>query len=349
MSIPRTLFIFTETSTHAGTGSGLGAVDLPIQREKTTGYPIIQGSGIKGALRSQYKGTDNDKKVVFGPDDQPDYGGAVSIGDARILAFPVRSLKGVCAWVTCYDVLMRFFRDYQMPRVLPDLPAWRPQITSDTTEAYVSSEAVVIEQEVIVDGQHFVNRQVVLEEFMYTAIDRLIVTNENGEVTEEFSAQAWNWADWLARNALPDTPAYRSYYENAFRERFIILPDEDFRDFTLYATQIETRVRLDRKTKTAVDGALFTQEALPADTLLYVPVTAHKPRMPDNRYQNTSFTKDSSDQAVLNWLVDAKNCPERIQIGADETIGYGRVALRWGDTNSNQEETVNDGTEPALK
>ena len=46
------LFIFAETPLHAGTGSGLGAVDLPIQRERSTGYPIVQASGLKGALRS---------------------------------------------------------------------------------------------------------------------------------------------------------------------------------------------------------------------------------------------------------------------------------------------------------
>src|SRR5207237_713332 len=35
----------------------------------------------------------------------------LSVTDARILAFPVRSLRGVFAWVTCPAVLLRLTRD----------------------------------------------------------------------------------------------------------------------------------------------------------------------------------------------------------------------------------------------
>ncbi|HLY31875.1 MAG TPA: RAMP superfamily CRISPR-associated protein, partial [Ktedonobacterales bacterium] len=45
------LFLYTETPLHAGTGASLGIVDLPIQREVHTQYPMIQGSSVKGALR----------------------------------------------------------------------------------------------------------------------------------------------------------------------------------------------------------------------------------------------------------------------------------------------------------
>jgi CRISPR type III-B/RAMP module RAMP protein Cmr4 len=46
------LYLYTETPLHAGTGSGLSNIDLPIQRERTTQYPMIQGSSIKGKLRA---------------------------------------------------------------------------------------------------------------------------------------------------------------------------------------------------------------------------------------------------------------------------------------------------------
>jgi CRISPR-associated protein Cmr4 len=35
------LYLYVETPLHAGTGSGLSSVDLPIQRERTTQYPMI--------------------------------------------------------------------------------------------------------------------------------------------------------------------------------------------------------------------------------------------------------------------------------------------------------------------
>jgi CRISPR-associated protein Cmr4 len=47
----RMLFLYTETPLHAGSGTNVVGVDLPIQRERHTQYPMIQSSGIKGALR----------------------------------------------------------------------------------------------------------------------------------------------------------------------------------------------------------------------------------------------------------------------------------------------------------
>lgn len=325
-----TLFIYTESATHAGTGTGLGAIDLPIQREKTTDYPIIQGSGIKGALRQQYPGSkeDKDKAVVFGPDDQPDYGGAVAIGDARILAFPVRSLKGVLAWVTCRDVLARFVRDAANlePPLLPNIA---PQLQIDHTQAYASSDDVVL------DGS-----TIVLEDYQYRQEPYTFAIGEmDGELrgdlvyrdeqTQRTRLIAEKWASWLAKIALPTTPAY-AYYRESFPKRFVILPDDDFRDFALYSTEVTTRVKLDRDTKT-VDkkiGGLFTMEALPADSLLYVPITTHKPRIQRDKLAGSEFKAESTDGDVLGWL--QTNNPSRIQIGGDETVGYGQVALRWG-------------------
>ena len=103
------LFLYVETPLHAGTGRGLGTVDLPIQRERTTGYPMVYATGVKGSLRAvaRQKGTpgaltDNELFAVFGPETTgaDAYAGALSTGDARILLFPVRSLSGVFAWVT---------------------------------------------------------------------------------------------------------------------------------------------------------------------------------------------------------------------------------------------------------
>jgi CRISPR-associated protein Cmr4 len=42
------LFLYCETPVHAGTGTSLSIVDLPIQRERITGLPIVQASSLKG-------------------------------------------------------------------------------------------------------------------------------------------------------------------------------------------------------------------------------------------------------------------------------------------------------------
>ena len=49
--LAKPFFIRTITPLHAGTGQDLGIVDLPIQRERHTSYPKIEGSGLKGAIR----------------------------------------------------------------------------------------------------------------------------------------------------------------------------------------------------------------------------------------------------------------------------------------------------------
>ena len=40
--------IVAHTPIHAGSGSETGIVDLPIQRERHTAYPKIEGSSMKG-------------------------------------------------------------------------------------------------------------------------------------------------------------------------------------------------------------------------------------------------------------------------------------------------------------
>lgn len=63
---------------HAGSGASVATVDLPIQRERHTGYPIVQASGVKGAMRDHfrkfYQGQDKQLEevinIVFGSDTQ---------------------------------------------------------------------------------------------------------------------------------------------------------------------------------------------------------------------------------------------------------------------------------------
>lgn len=49
------LFFAVKTPLHAGSGNELGVVDLVIQRERHTGYPKIEASGVKGSLRDVFR------------------------------------------------------------------------------------------------------------------------------------------------------------------------------------------------------------------------------------------------------------------------------------------------------
>jgi CRISPR-associated protein Cmr4 len=304
----RMLFIYTETPLHAGTGTGLGAVDLPIQRERATGYPIVQASGIKGALRSEAPGGD-EKDAVFGPENA-EHAGALSPGDGRILLFPVRSLSGVFVWTTSYDALARFRRDAvamgldQGQNPVPELPA----------DNLKGNDALASGARVLVNPQN----------------------NEGTAVLEEFAFQctvdekATAWAKWLADEALPSqasAPEYEPWIKR-LKGSLLILPEDAFRDFLLHATEVVTRVRLEPDSKTVASGALWTQEHLPGDSLLYAPVHATRLRIRGEK-PSKLVGGDSKQEAkkILDWV--ETQVPQRIQLGGDETVGRGIVRLRW--------------------
>lgn len=110
MTSQQIYFIHALSPLHAGTGQGTGVIDLPIAREKATNIPIFPGSSLKGALRglcTDSKEADN----IFGAGGDFGCQGSVLFSDAHLLLLPVRSVKGVFAWVTCPYVLSRFCRD----------------------------------------------------------------------------------------------------------------------------------------------------------------------------------------------------------------------------------------------
>jgi CRISPR-associated protein Cmr4 len=103
---------------HAGTGHAAGIIDLPIARMKATGIPFLPGSSIKGVLRDARRAVDSDKvdsdktEAVFGPSDDPAaHAGALVVGDARLLALPVRSFRGTFVWTTSPLLLTLAKRD----------------------------------------------------------------------------------------------------------------------------------------------------------------------------------------------------------------------------------------------
>lgn len=100
---------------HAGTGHTPDIIDLPIARMKATGIPFLPGSSIKGVLRDARRATDREKtEAVFGPSDDPAaHAGALVVGDARLLALPVRSFRGTFAWVTSPLLLTLAKRDLE--------------------------------------------------------------------------------------------------------------------------------------------------------------------------------------------------------------------------------------------
>jgi CRISPR-associated protein Cmr4 len=291
------LFLHAHTPLHPGSGTALGFVDLPVQRERHTQWPVIAGSALKGILRdacrekerSNYDGSrrrandeDPNLTAVFGPgqiDDSDSHAGALSVTDARILAFPVRSPKGVFAWVTCPAVLERLSRDAKLAgQTVPGLP-----LSLGTGEAACQEKSPL----------RFEDGSLIIEEF---------------EFKRKLSAD--ELADWIAKSAVKDEPTGQR-----IKTHLAVIPDNDFTHFVRYATEVTARIGLDHDTKTVKTGALFYEEFLPAETIFYALVLASESRKKG---------KNMNAAEVVSYL--EKNLPPFLQVGADETIGKGICA-----------------------
>ncbi len=116
MDDPRYLFeplLFQAiTPIHVGSGQDVGLVDLPVIRERTTDHPFLPGSGIRGALRDRCEEKDAGlTRRLFGEDREGEISaGCLSVLDAHLLLFPVRSAPGPFVWITCPFVIDRHRR-----------------------------------------------------------------------------------------------------------------------------------------------------------------------------------------------------------------------------------------------
>lgn len=299
------MFLYVETPLHAGTGRALGTVDLPIQRERATGYPMIQASGVKGRLRAHYKEkmSNDDLFAVFGPETEKasEYAGALSFGDARLLLFPVRSLAGVFAWTTSVDALARFAREVALTgvKVKIELPKDKDGklLSLKEDEAWVSGDRNAIP---VKEDEKDV-KKIVLEEFAFKVAD--------GNIKEIAGTLA---------SVLPDGDEYK-HWKETLQNSLCILHEDAFRDFARYATEVQTHIKIEPDKKTVKDGALWTAESLPVDTVMYVPLIANQSR--EGKKQSADSILQKVTQSTL----------PRINFGGDETTGQGWVAVKFMD------------------
>ncbi|MGC8898787.1 MAG: type III-B CRISPR module RAMP protein Cmr4 [Bacteroidota bacterium] len=302
------VFLYAETSVHLGGGASLGAIDLAIQRERYTDFPVGASSGIKGAVRDWFEDFGKSRNVkaddhwgekitlTFGPenDSASEHAGAASFTDARILLFPVKSLKGVFAWITCPLVLERFKRDLTVAGV-----------KTDWTVPAVDQHKVLGTNE----NQNKTNEgRVVLEEFTFTF--------ESHDSVSPI-------AEWLKTNAMPNGDEYKFWKDN-LHTHLLLVSDDDFKDFVKHSTEVQARVKLNKqKTTTGKDGNLFYQENLPSDSLMYSLVFA-QPVLGDK------VNGWGLEEEVMGFVkkLDAK----RIQIGGNESTGKGIMCVRFLDS-----------------
>jgi CRISPR/Cas system CMR subunit Cmr4 (Cas7 group RAMP superfamily) len=82
---------YTYSPLHAGVGQTIGLVDLPLEREKHTGYPCVYATGVKGALKSYMQQENLEEDIIDAVFGSEDGAGGWIFTDLKILFFPVRA------------------------------------------------------------------------------------------------------------------------------------------------------------------------------------------------------------------------------------------------------------------
>jgi CRISPR-associated protein Cmr4 len=285
----RLTFIQALSPLHAGTGQGIGVIDLPIAREKATNIPYLPGSSLKGALRDLCE--DNDAKIkVFGPEtnNADAHAGSAVFSDQRLLLLPVRSLRGTFAWATSPYVLQRFKRDAAGAGIdvstLPDVTVAKDEDCLIATQDCALAES----------GKP----PVYLEDF---------------DLQGQAKAEVDPWAAFIGAKVFADDATWQA----ALKARLCILSDNAFNFLLEHGTEITARIRLEEKSKTVANGALWYEESLPAETILSGLLVAVK-------------GKASADE-VFRTVGDILKQHRAIQLGGKATVGRGLCSIRLSD------------------
>ena len=279
------LYLYAESPVHTGAADSADVLDLPVQREAATGYPVIWGQSLKGALRQAARdsGWRRDRvNAVFGSDieDQgPDRGttpGVLAVGDAQLVAMPVPALRRTFAWLTSDIALGRLARKYS---ALGRDPLPVPRVAQDAGRA--------------ADGE-------------WTASDSEVLGSCLVSLGDAADEQLAAWADLLAADALGETAGFAPF-AGKIRSDLIMAGSSIAPTLLRECTEQAVRVQLARDSKTVQNGPFYS-EYLPAETIMAAALTLRG-----------AGGDAEGNRADIRRLLHG----QLLRIGGDETLGKG--------------------------
>ncbi|MBB4302848.1 CRISPR-associated protein Cmr4 [Rhodobium orientis] len=309
------LGMVAETPVHVGIGKAAEAIDLPVARESTTGFPHVPGSGVKGAWRVWFNNAEVLEEATRPDDDgnsrtervekaatlflfgkgggeaaSDEGAGTLLFGEARLALLPVRSTMDSFKLVTCPTIINRLLRDRARAGLesATDVP--------DVTNGQYHGETISHGQDPVPLG---------LEEREFS---------HGGETKAELRK--------LFRNLMGRSAPS----EEAFGRKFVVLSDTDFGWFATFGLPVAMRNALDEN-KIVKGGALWAEETLATDTVMWSILSERKAGAVDTllakfkRPADQGETKDDEEEVL-------------IQMGGNETIGQGWFSVRVADGGS---------------
>jgi CRISPR-associated protein Cmr4 len=244
------------TPLHIGAGQGLGHVDLPIVREAHTNFPYIPGTSLKGALRNLEinqvarargeKPSQVEERLTKNKFDQKEEDILRLAKIFGVAGEGAEEGKEVGAGKVLFsDAFIVLF---------PVKSA--KGIFSLTTCPYVINrffELLGIDQRVkdvpegkvkvlsTKDHRNLINNKLLLEEFVFEA--------EESEELKKF------------------VELVGTFVGEENKRRIVCVNDTDFMDFVSNYTEVQTHIKIDLDTGTVKEGALWTEEYIPAESV----------------------------------------------------------------------------------
>lgn len=246
--------------------------------------------------------------------------GELTFTDARLLALATPSFKGTFAWVTAPLVVRRLMRDRRLLgfadagvtaaaeepgglEVGPGDPA------TDNAGAIVGALTTVEIGPGPGDGGADVGDPIEQALTKAEGDDQLAVVASSSRLLVDLPGVprvVLNDLDFVADSGTDLAPLAEMLWPgqgDVLASRLCVVPDDSFAFLCQTGLEITPHIRLDSDTKTVVSGALWYEEAIPAESLL------------------ASFVLSSGDLAVLD------EAGEHLQLGGKSTVGRGLVAI----------------------
>jgi CRISPR-associated protein Cmr4 len=107
-----------------------------------------------------------------------------------------------------------------------------------------------------------------------------------------------------------------SGHPDIFKKRFVLVDDETMSFLAETATQVDTRIKLDPRTRVVADKALWTEESLPPESVLIGILAADR-----SRHRSIEL---SPEDIMEKALPDSETM---LQFGGKATTGHGRCRL----------------------
>ena len=284
------LLIDAVTHLHVGVGRALGTTDLPVQRDEY-GFPSIYSSSLKGALKTALLHAYHEKlnssphtrlavETLLGPEPEVDetFESSIVILDARLLAMPVRSLKGVYSYITSPH-LLKTIQHYTQLSNLGGVGSTINKLQTSIEELLRRANNLSIGQCICVG----------------TDCNSLKVSELNGAIVllEEF---------WLKCSETISQSELLNILN--LEKPLLILHDDDVREAVNRGLVRLTRVRLKTGTKVVERGALWTEEYVPMKTKFLTLTLFKKPPLSENFIKNVigGGYKEVNDEIYITTL-----------------------------------------------